>query len=1209
MDLEKPKRKRGVILTPQGFKKILQKRGELAQPNTIEALSELTGLSSRTVAKVLERSQLVDKQTLESFFRAFNLELDQSDYFQPESSINEFEQAILITCEDLRQAPDVSIFYGRALELSQLEQWVVTDSCRIVGLFGIGGIGKTSLAAKLAEQIKDKFEYVIWRSLRNAPPVTEILSSLIQFLSNEQEIERDLPESVEGRVTRLIHYLHNLRCLLILDNAEAILQSGDTFSTISNYCTGFYRSGYEGYGELFRRVSETSHQSCLILTSREKPEEFASFEGEIFSRSLQITGLKEVEALLIIEATGLLGTEEEKRKLIECYKGNPLALKIVATSIQELFNGNIAEFLSQGKTVFSGIRNLLSRQFSRLSDLEKQIVNWLAINREPQTLSQLQEDISLPNIQLQLLEGLQSLLRRSLIEICSGDAMYRVSTYTLQPMVMEYTTDQFVEQVCEEIKTQKIELLKRHALIKAQGKDYIRDTQVRLILKPIIDNLLTIYGTNKNIENQLARILATLRETLPLQPGYTGGNIFNLLRYIKADFRNYDFSNLTIWQADLRDVELHGANFAHSNLARSVFSETLGSTAAVAISPCGQFLATGHVDGEIRLWQATDGQQVAFFQAHSSWVWSVAFNPEGNILASGGADQTVKLWDVRTFRCLNLQGHNSGIWSVAFNPQGTTIASASEDGTIKLWDAITGECKETLQGHTSGVHSIAFSPQGDILASGGADQTVRFWDMNAGKLKQILVGHTKTVHSVSFSPDGDTLVSGSSDALVRCWDVSTGECYQILQGHTNSVHSVSFSLYQGTGKMPVLLATGSADQTVRLWDVSTGACCKTLQGHTDDVWSVAFSPNMTLVSGSQDGAVKFWDVLEGKCLKTLQGHFSGVWTVAFNPKSKILASGSQDGALKLWDISEGKCCKVLHGHTSWILSVAFSSDGRLIVTGSADNTLKLWDIWDGKCRQTLYGHASGVWSVATSPDGKTVASGSQDQTIKLWDVSTLQCYQTLQGHTGWVTCLIFSPDGRTLISSSADGTVRLWNVSTSVDERSLGTCFNILIGHTDWIYSVALSPDALRLATGSEDKTLKVWDYNTGECIKTLQGHARGVRSVAFSPDGKTLASCSEDQTLQIWDVSTGKCLNTLYGHTKPIWSVTFIQGDQVTGDILASGSEDETIKLWNVTTRECIKTLRTSRPYDGMNITGVTGLTEATIATLKALGAVLDDL
>jgi len=57
----------------------------------------------------------------------------------------------------------------------------------------MGGIGKTALAAKLVEQ-KNRFEYVIWRSLLRAPPVKELLANLIQFLSNQQQTETDLPK-------------------------------------------------------------------------------------------------------------------------------------------------------------------------------------------------------------------------------------------------------------------------------------------------------------------------------------------------------------------------------------------------------------------------------------------------------------------------------------------------------------------------------------------------------------------------------------------------------------------------------------------------------------------------------------------------------------------------------------------------------------------------------------------------------------------------------------------------------------------------------------------------------------------------------------------------------------------------------------------------------------------------------------------------------
>jgi len=67
--------------------------------------------------------------------------------------------------QDWGEAPDVSVFYGRNAELTMLEQWIVSDRYRLVALLGMGGIGKTALSVKLAEQIQGEFEYVIWRSL------------------------------------------------------------------------------------------------------------------------------------------------------------------------------------------------------------------------------------------------------------------------------------------------------------------------------------------------------------------------------------------------------------------------------------------------------------------------------------------------------------------------------------------------------------------------------------------------------------------------------------------------------------------------------------------------------------------------------------------------------------------------------------------------------------------------------------------------------------------------------------------------------------------------------------------------------------------------------------------------------------------------------------------------------------------------------------
>ncbi len=153
---------------------------------------------------------------------------------------------------DWGDATDVSVFYGRTGELATLERWIVQERCRLVGLFGMGGIGKTSLSVKLAKQIQGEFEFVIWRSLRNAPPIQDLLADLIQFLSAQQET--DLPDSLEGRILRLLNYLRQYRCLLVLDNGETIMQAGDSLHNSYPSHNGGYQTGYEGYGQLFKCI-------------------------------------------------------------------------------------------------------------------------------------------------------------------------------------------------------------------------------------------------------------------------------------------------------------------------------------------------------------------------------------------------------------------------------------------------------------------------------------------------------------------------------------------------------------------------------------------------------------------------------------------------------------------------------------------------------------------------------------------------------------------------------------------------------------------------------------------------------------------------------------------------------------------------------------------------------------------------------------------
>ncbi len=1075
---------------------------------------------------------------------------------------------------------DIDSFYGREAELNMLEEWIVIERCRLVELLGSGGIGKTSLCQALVKRIKLRFERVAWVALDQAPPLKQTLATLLYSLSQGQETE--LPENLQNRISRLLSYMQRYRCLLILDGAEAILRS--------DALAGIYQEEFQDYEMLLRWVAKTEHQSCLLITSSEKTQEFTELEGKKV-RAYPLPGLDVEEGRSLFKEKGIFANAEaDWQTVVERYGGNPLALKIASVTIQEVFGGNLSEFLQQGTTVFGDIRKLLEQQFNRLLNVENYIIYWLAVSAEPIALTELREDMVPPVSQPRLLEALESLGRRSLVE--RDQALF-----SLQPVVMEYGVNRLIEQICEEISSGKIKLFNSHALIKATAKDYVRERQIRGILQPLTEKLMAQFENEAAIKQRLLQIVAAQQQSAP-KPGYLAGNILNLFWYMKIDISDSDFSRLTVRQAYLKEMPLHGVNFMASDLSGTVFAEKLGSILTVAFSPDGTLLATGDTDSNIRLWNVATAELFSTWQGHEDWVRTLVFSPDGQKLASGSEDKTVRLWQVSTGQCLTtLEGHRSWIRSIDFSPDGQILASGGDDSEIRLWNVATGVCLNQLTEHTNVVRSVAFSPDGQFLASGSRDCTIRLWDVATGTCLRVLHQHKRGVRSVTFSPDGRFLASGSSDHLIGLWEVATGTYLQSFTGHRGWIWSVTFS---PDGEM---LASGSEDQTVRIWQRRTGKCLKVLSGHMSWVRSVKFSPDgQLLASGSDDQTVRLWDISSGQRIKTLQGYARGIRSVAFNPNGQLLASGSEDRTVRIWDLKTEQCLITLPGHTGRVWSVAFSADGQMLASGSEDHTIRLWHMGTGECFKILSGygdgihssgHRDGVHSVAFSPDGQLLASGSCDNTVKLWNVSTGECLETLQGHADWVWSVAFSPDGQLLASGSSDFTVRLWNLNTR-------QCLKILKGHNHWIRSIAFSPDGKTLASSSVGRTVRLWDVQSGKESSTLDGFRNGIRSVAFSPDNRFLASGSNDRVVRVWDVQSGECLHSFRGHTDRVQSVAF----SLDGKLLVSGSNDETMKIWDIETGKELKTLRFPRLYEEMNITG-SSLLPAKKTTLIGLGAI----
>ncbi len=1173
---------------------------------------------------------------------------------------------------DWGTAPESDRFFGRTTELAILEQWILEERCQIVEILGMGGVGKTNLSVrlskggigktdlslKLARGVRDHFDYVIWRTLQSRPSLKVFLPELIRFFIPKI----NLPNELGGQIKVLLDFLKEHRCLLILDNAESILNPDN-----------YYKTNYEGYSALFKEIGETKHQSCLILTSREKHPEVAEIEQRTsLVKSLHLDGLDFKDGKKLIESVvdscngnTISGNESEWKKIVDFYNGNPLALKLLAQYIINVCSGNIKEFLESGLLLFETINELLDWHFSRLSDPEKDVMFWLAINQKPVSYRELQEDILDPIANKRIIEILNylqlqiSIQKRSsqkiIVESKSPKEENRkidpqeITVYSLHPVIMEYTIKTLINRIYKELAIDKrlnIKFLNKYALIKATTSESARNNQSKLILEPIINRFKGHYGNNEELIKRLKYIVIQLRiqKENTLYNGYAAGNLINFLYYLTQDLKNQDFSRLYIRQAYLQGLQLEGTDFSYSHFRQSIFTNKLSHVLSVALSPYGNAVATGDSSGEICIWNVGDGSLIQNFNDHHNWVWSVKFSPDkGKRFASASDDRTARTWDIIKGEPLKIlteseessrkESHTDWVRCVAFDLSGKLLASGSDDSSIKIWNARTGKHLKTLNCHKKRVWSVAFNPNGKTLVSGSDDQTVIVWNFDGKKLETnekshdwksvdkvvLKEAHKGRVQAVAFSDKGDVFASGGADATVKIWDASTYQCVKTIYFGEYRIWSLAF-LPNNSKK----IAVASDEPILRIYDIDTGDPFRTFIGHKSRIRSVSFASEtekLTLASGSEDKTAKIWDVEEGKCLQTFQGRTDRVWSVAFSADGKYLVNGSEDQQIRLWNLNNSgnqyQSFKEIQERTYWVWSVVFHPlNSQLIATGSDENIVKIWNVETKKLIRRLEGHTNWVLSVAFSTDGKYLVSGSEDTTIKIWDFKTEECFVTLkgkEGHKDRVRSVCFHPnDSSILASASDDRKIILWKWEKDTNK------FNLLWSseedHQSRVRSVTFSHNGQYLCSSSDDTKIIVWklelDSHEQPVSKyhVLDKHTDKVVSLAFHPQDKYLASGSDDRTVRVWDIKTGTCLKVIRGHTKWVRSVAFRKDG-----VLASSSQDETIRLWDTNSdnfweledKEWCEPLKAKGDYHNMNITGIKGLTPTQINTLKALGAV----
>lgn len=1169
------KKKRGVQPDGEAIRRLREERGW--DRGQLEVESDV---SKRVIDKA-ETNRQIDLKSLNKIAKAFDVGNEELINRSEPQQLPPFDlqRPAPRSGADLRHkqrvrywetAPSAVTLHGRESECRALIQHSRRKSCRIIGLFGKGGIGKTALASAVMRAVADDFEYLYWHDLRNAPPVEEVLKHCLYVLSDFQS-----PTKVADAghlILDLLSRMRQHRTLLVFDNFETIMEPGKHS----------YRSGYADYGTLIKKLGETAHLGCVILTSRERPPEWTLMEdGNRSVVAHLVRRLSNSAGAKILLQRGLTGSNTLLHEVVRLHSGNPAALKHISAQIDWVCGGDVKSYLESGQRLPAKVQDILSEQVSRLSSVERHVLYWLAIEREALTIDSLRDDLLAQDSKEDVANAIFFLLDHDLVQRTDEG-------FTLENLVLEYLTDRLVGEFSAEVIGGTIILLNSHALLVATSKEDVRASQARLLLRPVRDRLLAQYPGDSQAARYLWSLLAGPGNELHGgRPGYAAGNLINLLCDLGADFTGRDLSGLTIWQAYLREVALKNVSFRNTELAKCAFVETFSGILSVAVNSDGTLLATGDAHGEVLVWRVSEDQTLFRRRPHSNWVRCVAFSPDDRFLATGSDDKSVMVFRVDSGESLFvLRGHASRVRSVAWSHDSRFLASAGDDNIINLWSVEGGELILSID---TQVWSVAFLPDGRHLVSGGAC-VLKLWDLQTGRCVQTFTGHNQPVRAVAASPHGKLIASGSDDSTVRLWG-DDGASLGTLVGHTGWVWSVAFS---HDGKM---LASGGGDRSARLWDLKTLRCVRSFEGHAHWVRSITFSGNdRLLVTGGDDRTIRMWDCASGQCVKILRGHSNPIWTVAFSPDKTLLASSGNDETIRLWDLATGAVVRVLRGHESWVWTVAFSPDGKRLGSASGDVTARVWDLVGHDPPIVLRGHDSQVRAIAFDPMGRFLATGSDDGTARVWDPATGGCLRVLSGHKGQVWAVAVSPDGALLATASDDHTVRMWDVAT-------WDCRAVLRGHTNRILSVAFSRDGLLFASGSEDRSIRLWRAPFSQS-RELLGHSNWVQALAFCRADKTLVSGSDDQSVILWDVASGKPIKILREHAD--WVQAIAATDD--GTMFASGSQEGTIKVWDADSLECLRTLRVGRLYENMDITDVRGLTDGQIGNLIALGAGLSD-
>lgn len=314
---------------------------------------------------------------------------------------------------------------------------------------------------------------------------------------------------------------------------------------------------------------------------------------------------------------------------------------------------------------------------------------------------------------------------------------------------------------------------------------------------------------------------------------------------------------------------------------------------------------------------------LARLTGHSQDLSSIAFSLDNQWLASGSVDGTVRLWDIGAALTSGYKNPDVGIYShilqtsdamitsVAFSPTNHILAAASADGLVQLWDIDTDALLRAIQAHDDIASSIIFSPDGKIMMSAGYDGAVRLWDTETYEMIAELSGHTGPVLVVRCTADGKLIVSASLDGGIKLWNAETYQLVATLEAP--AVQGMNFSAAGSLLAAVSRIPAATNDDGMPIWGVQ--------------MWHI-----------NHEGTVNV------RSFPSLKSPTGPIYDLVFSEDESMLILAEADASLRFLDVTSRREISQRWDHSDQVIGLALSSDGTLLASASLDDSIKLWKV-------------------------------------------------------------------------------------------------------------------------------------------------------------------------------------------------------------------------------------------------------------------------